>query len=157
MPQVRFLVAVDEEYGIAKNGKIPWDTPGDVEYFRAMTKFGTIVSGTKTLSSLSEKYRQDKKIFAITHQNLPDQGLTIVHDLDQFFKELVEDVWIIGGGQIFAQALPYATHMFVTRISGSYDCDVFFPKFEDNFTLLTSSTPQHENGIDYVYEIWSRA
>lgn len=83
-------------------------------------------------------------------------GVWIVHDLHDFFEKNIHDIWVLGGGQIFKQALTYGTKLYLTRVSGKYDCDVFFPAFEKKFELIEQSSQHRENGTTFHFEVWER-
>ena len=157
MPEVKLIAAIDDNYGIAKTGKLPWNVPSDRKYFQDHIKQGPVVMGWKTFESNRFKAYGDGPNMVITRRNTEAvPGAWIVHDAVEFFNKNKADVWVVGGGQIFKQALPFATKLYVTRISGDYGCDVFFPNFEKDFKLISEQSVETENGIDFRYQIWSR-
>lgn len=155
MPEVNFIAAIDDKYGIAIGQKLPWDLPTERKYFKDKIKDGPVVSGWNTFAAHDFKPYGNGVNFVITRreaQAIP--GVWVIHDLHNYFKNLQEDIWVAGGGQIFEQALPYATKMYITRIKGDYDADIFFPKFEDKFHRIDQNLPQTENGITFTFEVW---
>nr|AIA14641.1 Dihydrofolate reductase [uncultured bacterium] len=156
MPDIKFIAAIDDKRGIAKAGKIPWDVPSDRKYFREHVKPGPVVMGWNTFESNGQKPYGDGKNTVITRRDESAPGVAVVHDLEAFFKNLDEDIWVAGGGQVFTAALPYATTLYVTRVKGDYNCDVFFPEFENDFVLSHEEPAQVENGVQYQYQVWQR-
>lgn len=155
MVNIKFIAAIDDKLGIAKNGKIPWDLPGDREYFRDKIKNGPVVMGWNTFVSNNFKPYGVGKNIVITRRKIESApGVWIVHDIEELFKNTSEDLWVIGGGQIFAAALPYATELYITKVEGDYGCDLKFPTHEDNFILSEQNSVNEENGIRFKYQIW---
>lgn len=91
-------------------------------------------------------------VFTRHHEKV--NGIEVARDAVQFLENLKEDTWLIGGGQIFTEALPYATHLYITRIEGDFECDVFFPEFEEYFVLIHAEPARTENGKKFTYQIW---
>lgn len=124
---VSIIVAVDEDWGIAKDGKIPWKSKEDMAFFKAMTTgFGNnaVVMGRKTMQSLPNGSLPNRENFVMSRQ----KGLGSIDDP----RELMgfDDVWIIGGAQVYSQALKerWAGRIVITRIPGKHDCDLFFDR-----------------------------
>jgi dihydrofolate reductase len=160
VPQVKLIAAIDDRRGIAKKvpgtpGKIPWFLPSDRKYFQDKLKQGPVVSGWNTFAANGYKPYGDGTNYVITREKIEAApGVWIVHDAQEFFEKNKEDIWVAGGGQIFEVALSYATHLYLTRVEGDFDCDIFFPAFEDKFQLTHSEPTQVENGIAFQYQIW---
>ena len=155
MRDIKFIAAIDDKLGLAKQGKLPWDVPSDRKFFRDSITSGPGLMGWNTFKSNNFKpFPTCPRNLVVTHRDEKAEGVEAVHDLYAFVEEFDQDLWIIGGGNVFRQLLPIATHLYLTRISGDYKCDVFFLQFEDRFTRTETSVPQHENGIDFVYELW---
>ena len=160
MADVKFVAAMDNKRGIAKSkpgtaGFIPWDLPTDKAYFRDKVKNVPVVMGWNTFRANGKKPYGTGPNTVITSQSVDEYpGVNITHDLKGFFENLKDEVWVAGGGQVFEQALPYATHLYITQVYGDFDCDIFFPKFEDKFELVEESPLQTENGIDFRFQLW---
>lgn len=157
MPEVRLIAAIDDKRGIAKKGKIPWNLPTDRKYFQDHVKQGPVVMGWNTFAANNFKPYGDVPNTVITRNDTEAvPGVWVVHDAKRFFESLKNDIWVAGGGQIFTEALPYATELYITRVPGDYGCDVFFPEFESTFMLAHEESPQTENGITFQYQVWRR-
>ncbi|MDB5182515.1 MAG: dihydrofolate reductase [Candidatus Saccharibacteria bacterium] len=157
MPDVKLIAAIDDKNGIAIGQKLPWKLPSDFKYFQDKIKEGPVVMGWNTFASNGFKpYGQGENIVITRRDTEAIPGVWIVHDAQQFFETYKKDVWVAGGGQIFKEALPYATHLYLTRVKGDFNSDIFFPEFEENFKLADKQPDQTENGILFHYEIWER-
>ncbi len=157
MPEITLIAAIDSKNGIAANNKLPWDLPLDRKYFKDHVKNGPVVMGWKTFATNGFKPYGDGDNIVITKRDVEAvPGVWIVHDVDEYFKKLKNDVWVAGGGMIFAAALPYATKLYVTKVEGDFGCDVFFPEFTELFHRIDNNKSQTENGTTFTYEIWGR-
>ncbi len=156
MLRVNFVAAIDDKRGIAKKNKIPWDLPSDKKYFKNLLAQGPVVMGWKTYVANGRKPYGPHKNTVLTKDQREADNVEIRHDLQSFFENVQEDTWVGGGGQVFAQALPYATHLYLTRVEGDFACDTFFPEFENEFVLTQEEPPLTENGTTFRYQIWER-
>jgi dihydrofolate reductase len=155
---IRHIVAIDREYGMAKNGTLPWKIPEDEQYFTDKTKeFGGVtLTGRATYDTFGGKPLEGRQNFVVTHRDEPIAGATLVHDIDAFFRDHPEDVWVVGGSEIFKQTLGIADELYVTRVDATFGCDRFYPKFEENFELSSQSDWKEQNGFRYRYEIYQK-
>lgn len=152
---IKFIAAIDGERGLAKNGRLPWDLPSDRKFFRDHIKSGVGLMGWNTFEDNGRRpFPTSPRNVVITHRREEYDGVEIIHNLQKFIDETDDDIWVIGGGDVFSQLLGQATHLYLTRVSGEYGCDVFFPEFEDAFTLVKSGPVQQENHTDYCYQLW---
>ena len=157
MVEVRLIAAIDDKLGIAKKGIIPWDLPSDRKYFREHIKSGPVVMGWKTFAANKFKPYGDGANTVTTRRDTEAiPGVWVAHSARDFFEKNRQDVWAVGGGQIFKEALPYATELYLTRVSGNYKCDVFFPDFQGDFELIKEYAEKSENGVTFKYQVWKR-
>ena len=155
MPDIKLIAAIDDKRGIAIGQKLPWDLPSDRKYFQDKIKDGPVVMGWNTFAANKFKPYGNGANTVITRQKVEAvPGVWIVHDAHEFFEKNKKDIWVAGGGQIFKEALPYATHLYLTRVKGAFNCNVFFPEFENDFKLVEEGTPKSENGISLVVQVW---
>lgn len=95
--------------------------------------------------------------FVVTSEHRKNtETTTFISTLDSFFTKLPINIWVLGGGSIFAQTLQFATELYLTRVEGDYDCDIFFPEFEDKFMLEIQTKTQTENNINFRFEVWKK-
>ncbi len=150
------IVAMDEQGGIGLNGGLPWHIKEDLQHFKKMTLHHAIVMGKKTFLSIG-KALPNRRNYVVTHH--PDyfkkvEGIQVIEDLKLFLEthEQSEDlIYVIGGANIYAQALPYARFLAISHIKGVFTCDTFFPHFNiDDYTLIL--TEQFEAFDFKLYE-----
>src|SRR6266849_1374172 len=120
---------------IGAGGKIPWHLPEDFKWFKKMTTGQVIVMGRKTFESIG-KPLPNRTTLVLSRSHFEYPGIRTVSDLSQI--DLADDpraVFICGGAQIYAQALPFCSDLYLTRVKRVVEGDTFFPPFEDRFEL----------------------
>jgi len=131
------IAALAENRVIGDRGTIPWKLPEDMRFFRTQTTGHTIVMGRKTWDSLGRPLPQRRNV--VVSRTLKPGGNTlpgafVVKNLEQVEQMPVGgDVWIIGGAEIYAEALPKCAELYLTHVAGKFAGDAFFPKYEDLF------------------------
>lgn len=135
---MKLIVAADEDEGIGREGQIPWKIPEDMQRFKALTMGGTVVMGRKTYDSLPERFRPLPGRVNVVLTRTPSHEWhhgrgtpeVIVTDTlgDEGFK-LPDDAWIIGGAEVYAEALRLGLvdEIYLTRVLDTFVCDVRWP------------------------------
>ncbi len=159
-PKISIIVAIDDKRGIGKNNKLPWHIPEDLKRFRRLTSQHTIIMGRKTFESIisyTGKPLPNRINMVITRN--PDfraEGVSINTSLEEALFEAKEneqsEIFIIGGAQIFQQAIDMGVvdRIYLTKVEGDYDADTFFPPYTD-FKKVISEESREENGIKYKF------
>ncbi len=155
---IRLIAAIDTKRGIASGGQIPWDLPSDRTYFKTQTlKFGgNILMGHTTFNSLNGPLI-GRTNYVVSHSLLKlPSGVVLVNDLESFLNNFKEDLWVIGGESIYAQIIRRAQELYLTTIESDFNCDQFFPNF-NNFNLKSSNGPNKENNQTFYFEVFERS
>jgi dihydrofolate reductase len=125
------IVALDEAGGIGQRGRLPWRLPDDLSRFRSLTMGHHIIMGRKTYNSIGRPL-PGRTMLVVTHQ--PDfaaPGCQVVPSLQAgiiLAQQAGEnELFAIGGGELYAQALPLAERLYLTRVLARLEADVFFP------------------------------
>ena len=177
MIPLNIVVAVDTKNGIGKDGALPWDLTGDFKRFREVTsntrslkKKNVVVMGRKTWDSIPQEYRPlpNRMNIVLTRNKslrLPE-GVLKADDFNQVLqmatnerlKDIIETVFVIGGQQVYEEAIKYAEceKLYVTHIHNDFDCDTFFPPFENMFEPIQASDECKEGLITYHFEEYKR-
>lgn len=121
------IVAVDENYGIGKDNQLPWYLPADLKYFKAVTTGHTIIMGRKTYESMGKALPNRRNIVISRQRALQLSDAELVHSLEEAVSLCTpeEEAFVIGGAEIFKQALPLISTMYITRIKHQFDADTY--------------------------------
>lgn len=156
---IRFIAAIDDKRGIADDHGIPWQgkLPTDVKYYRDKLKTGTVLMGYGMYKEVSKPYPGGINYVAAQGQmGGLRPGFKPVDDARKFLSEFKGDIWNAGGAALFTSTLDLANELYLTRVQGDFNCTKFFPEFESDFELASSSEPITENGITFHFEVWRR-
>ena len=157
---IRLIAAIDQKRGIGKKGLIPWKIPEDEQYFTDQTKTfgGNVLTGGVTFRRTYHGPLAGRQNYILTHDPAPIEGATTVNDLDKFLKEFKDDLWIAGGEGVFRAVMQagQADELYLTHIDADFDCDRFFPEYEDAFKLVDKSEPREQNGLHFYYARYAK-
>ncbi|TAE31284.1 MAG: dihydrofolate reductase [Cytophagales bacterium] len=161
---ISLIAAVAQNGTIGRNdatGKpdLPWHLPDDFKFFKETTSGHPIIMGRKSLDALGKPLPKRKNIVITRNRDFDVPGVTIVHTLEDALTmaRAVEEneIFVIGGAEIYALALPVATRLYLTEIQKEYDGDAHFPAFNKNDWRETSrrhhpADDRHEAAFDFV-------
>ena len=133
---VSLIAALDRKFAIGKGNALPWHLPDDLRRFKALTLGRPILMGRKTAQSLGRALPKRRNLVLTRSGQAPFEGMQAVASLDEAMALAAHDgeaLCVIGGGEIYALALPMATHMHLTHVDTAVDgADAFFPSFDAN-------------------------
>lgn len=138
---INLIVAVDDNYGIGKDNKLPWCCSKDLKHFRQLTEPHTVLMGYNTYKSIG-KLLPNRHNVICTRQDITVDGAEVVHDLSDYVTKFnaLKDLYIIGGASIynFVMDNKLVDVIYMTRIPGIYGCDAFFDfeKYNNKFDLV---------------------
>jgi dihydrofolate reductase len=163
------IVAARSENDIIGRGQhIPWHLPADLKHFKNLTTGHTIVMGRKTFDSIGRALPKRRTIVITRNTVFDDPDVTVASSLDEALHVAMQDsyesddpveIFIIGGGEIYRQAIPRAKKMFLTRVHSEIEGDVRFPEFGDKEWECVSAerhAADAKNAYDYTFEVWER-
>lgn len=152
------IVVVDRTWAIGRDGDLLFSLPTDMKRFRALTLGGTVILGRKTLESFpgGRPLPKRRNLVVSRRQDLPQAGYTVFPSPQAAADacQEVEDVWVIGGGSIYAALLPRCQRVFLTRVDGeAAGADTFFPDLDalPNWTVEHLGETVRENGMTYQF------
>ena len=158
------IVAVDEKWGIGKDGDLLHPISADLKYFRQKTTGNVLVMGRKTLESFPNKKPLPNRVNVVltTNKNYEADGVVFCYDLTDLPEVLkpYEDkqIFVSGGGTIYEQLLPQCETAYVTKIYASYEADTVFPNLDEDpeWELAEKGEMQEENGVQFSFDIYRR-
>lgn len=161
MNDFTIVVAHDSELGIGKTGALPWRLKEDMKHFRELTTGDghAVIMGRKTWDSIPEKFRPlpGRTNIVLSRSSVPEGAVTL-GGLDAALEVPASKAFVIGGGQIYAEAINHqsCTELIITRVDKSFDCDIVFPCYDDRFRLDSIISGFVESGISCSVERWLR-
>jgi dihydrofolate reductase len=160
---ISLLVAMDEKRGIGKAGKLPWHLSSDLKRFRALTMGHHIVVGRKTFESIGKPLPGRHTIVVTRDPNLKHEGCLVagsVQDGITLARERGEtEAFVIGGAEIYAQALDAADRVYLTQVHAEVDADTFFPDLARDAWIETQHTDHpadEQNQYAFTFKLLER-
>ena len=146
---------------IGHNNTLPWHLPEDLAHFKQTTLGQPVVMGRKTWESLPPKFRPlpGRTNIVVTRQaDWQAEGAVVAHSIEEAIQHCPSDakVWVIGGAEVYAQAMPLATRAVVTEIDADFEGDAFAPQFDSAWQETQRSTHVAANGLSYSLVHWAR-
>lgn len=128
-PVISLIVAMDRNRLIGRGNALPWHLPADLQHFKAVTMAKPIIMGRKTYESIGRSLPGRHNIVISGNATFTAPGCTVVDSLDaaRAAAGAVAEVMIIGGAQLYTEALPHAQRIYLTRIDAEFDGDAWFP------------------------------
>ena len=154
---MNLIVAVDENWGIGKNGELLVRIPNDQKFFREETTGKVVVLGRKTMETFpgGRPLKNRQNIILSTKADYKVEGAVVVHSIEELLEELkqypTEDVYIIGGDSVYKQMLPYCDVAHVTKIDMSYDADAFHPNLDNDSEWEITAESDEQVYFDLTY------
>lgn len=122
------IVAVSENGVIGRAGDLPWHLPEDLKRFKRLTLGHTIIMGRKTWVSIGRVLPGRRSVVLTRTAGFAPEGATVVGSLDEALAFGEDEVFVIGGASLFAEALPRADCIHLTRVHARIEGDTFFPE-----------------------------
>lgn len=152
------IVAYSNNNVIGRDNKIPWDLPKDREFFKNKTINHTIIMGRKTFESLKHVLKNRQHIILTKNKNFNvcNENVFVIHDVSEILNYIKskEEVFVIGGEQIYKLLMPYVEKIYITRIYKDYKGDTYFPKIDKKEWKIINrkiGTKDCKNNLNYEY------
>ena len=158
-PRLTNVVATDNRRGIGIDNTLPWRLPEDLAHFKRTTSGHPIIMGRKTFDSIGRPLPNRRNIVITRNPNWRHEGVDAVTSLDAAIA-LAQggEAFVIGGAQIYAEALPRTERLIVTEIGKSFACDTFFPEITAREWQETARENHHseQSGLDFAFVTYQR-
>jgi dihydrofolate reductase len=157
---ISLIAAVAQNRAIGKDNQLLWHLPEDMRYFRETTRGKTVIMGRKTWESLPEKFRPlpgRRNIVVTRDSHYVADGALLAHSLDEAIAAAGEDdeTFVIGGAELYKQALPLAQRLYLTEVAKGYEGDVFFPEVSTSEWQEIARTQQStESGLVFAFVVY---
>jgi len=131
---ISIIAAMAKRKVLGKDNKMPWHLPAELQYFKKITLGKPIIMGRKTFESIGKPLPGRENIVVTRQKDFIAAGVTIKHDLESAIAHVshVDEVMIIGGANIYQQAINFADRMYLTLIDLECEGDAFFPNWNEH-------------------------
>ncbi|WP_400241843.1 dihydrofolate reductase [Niallia sp. JL1B1071] len=161
---ISLIVAMDRNNVIGVNNQLPWHLPEDLKYFKKVTTGHPIVMGRKTRDSIGRNLPNRENVIITRNPDYICEGCTIIHSIDEFYKwsfaHREEEIFVIGGAELFAETISKTDRLYITRIDHEFDGDTFFPALNWQEWELVSEQKgieDEKNLYSHVFYVYERA
>lgn len=160
--KLSIIVAIDEKRGIGKgsntaNQGMLWHISEDFKRFKTLTSGHPIIMGRKTHEMIGRVLPNRTNIVITRDSTKTIEGCVMAQSLDDAIAKAQkcegnDEIFIIGGGQIFAQALPRVQKLYLTLVTGDFGADVFFPEYEKTFPKISFAETKTEGEYTFTFQ-----
>ena len=156
------VVAMGEKNEIGVDNKLLWHLPKDLKHFKELTSGYPIIMGRKTYESIGKALPNRTNIVVSRKKNWFQEGILIVGSIKEavkFAKKIDDNIFIIGGGNIYEQTIEIADRLEVTLVKAQLDADTFFPKIDTKIWKLTEDVfheKDEKNNYDFSFQTYER-
>lgn len=153
--RVVIVAAVADNGVIGLAGDIPWSIPEDLKHFRATTRGNTVVMGRKTFESIGHPLPYRSNVVVTRDPDWTADGVFVAHSVPEaveLARDFEGDVMVIGGGHVYAEALPLADVQVLTEVHQSPEGDTHYPAFDRS--EWTETRRESHDGYEFVW--WER-
>lgn len=152
---IKMIAALTPNRVIGADNKLLWYYPEDLKRFKELTYNQVVVMGSLTYESIGRPLRGRTNVILTSRKYLEslqymEDNLIVMHSLEECM--MLKDFWVIGGGRVYEQFLPYADRLELTHIHEEYEGDTYFPPYEDQFRLV--NLEKHDHFSYGSYQRW---
>ncbi|MFV0314593.1 MAG: dihydrofolate reductase [Anaerotignum sp.] len=161
---MNLIVAVDDAWGIGKDGDLLRRISPDLKRFRMMTTGNILILGRKTLESFPNKKPLPNRDHIVLTKNLDyeAEGVTLCHDIQELEKEIKKfgekEVFVVGGGSVYEQLLPLCKKAYITKIQGIFPADTYFPNLDAlvQWEITDEGEVQEDDDLKFSYVLYEK-
>ena len=159
---ITLIVAMGKNREIGKENQLLWHLPKDLKHFKELTSGHPIIMGRKTYESIGKPLPNRTNIVISRKNDWFEEGILIVGSIKEavkFAKKIDEEVFVIGGGNIYEQTIDLADKLEVTLVDAVLDADTFFPKINEKVWQKTNEErhqKDEKNEFDFCFQTYER-
>ena len=158
---MKLIVAVYDDWGIGRDGTQPIALSADRKFFRETTRGAMVIAGRRTIADFpGQKPLPGRVNVALTRSAKEISGFTVCESVEEAAElaKSAERCFVIGGGSIYAQMLPFCDEAYITKVHVTPESDTFFPNLDEKEDWYLAETLQsgEENGIAYEMLLYKR-
>lgn len=161
---ISLIVAASNNNAIGKDNQLLWHLPKDMRFFKNTTWAMPVIMGRKTFESMGSKPLNGRMNIVITRQeNYQATGVVLANSLSDAYAKAVEadykEVYVIGGAEIYAQALPFANTIYLTRVDTIIEGDSYFPVLDNSWKLASEESfgADQKHAFAFCFQVYMKA
>lgn len=155
-PRISIIAAIGRQNELGGKNNLLWRIPEDLKRFKALTSGHPIIMGRKTYESIGRPLPNRENIVITRNKDFRPEGVVVVCSVEEALTKArekeKEEIFVIGGAEIYKQSLPFLTRLYLTVIDDSKPADVFFPDYSD-FKKIVSSERKNYGDLKYTWLI----
>lgn len=149
-----------ENRAIGKDNQLLWDIPEDLQHFKEITSGHPVIMGEKTYHSIGRPLPRRTNIVLTDNPDFQAEGVVVASSLPEAFEKAAEsdqeEIFVIGGGSVYRQALSSADRLYLTLVEGDFEADTFFPEYPE-FTKTVSEEKGASGAYTYSFVVLEKA
>ncbi|UOU98726.1 dihydrofolate reductase [Chryseobacterium daecheongense] len=159
---VTIVVAMGEKNEIGSNNQLLWHLPKDLKHFKDLTSGHPVIMGRKTYESIGKPLPNRTNIVISRQKDWFEEGILIVGSIKEavkFARKIDEEVFIIGGGNIYEQTMDITDKLEVTLVKADLEADTFFPKIDNKIWMKTQEVcheKDEKNPYDFCFQTYEK-
>lgn len=160
--RISIIVAAATNQAIGKDNQLLWHLPNDLRFFKKTTTGHPIIMGRKTYESVGRPLPNRRNIVITRRPDYLAEGVEVAHSLAQAIAlatDNTEEIFIVGGAEIYKQALPLTDRIYLTRVHTTINGDTYFPEFDSStWRLLTNEEhpADEKHAYGYSFQVYDR-
>jgi dihydrofolate reductase len=161
---ISLIVAASNNNAIGKNNQLLWHLPKDMRFFKNTTWAMPVIMGRKTFESMGSKPLNGRMNIVITRQeNYQATGVVLANSLNDAYAKAAEadykEVYVIGGAEIYVQALPSANTIYLTRVDTIIEGDSYFPVLDNSWKLASEESfgADQKHAFAFCFQVYRKA
>ena len=150
---ISIIAALGKNRELGKDNELLWHIPDDLKRFKRLTMGHPVIMGRKTFESIGKPLPGRTNIVVTHNQDYaaPNFAYKLEGALEEAEKTGADEIFVIGGAQIYAAALPYADRLYLTLVDDDKESDTYFPPYETTFTKKIADEAREWNGLKYRF------
>ncbi len=160
---ISLIAAIGKNNELGKENKLLWSLPADMKHFKDITTLHTVIMGRKTFESIGKPLPNRRNIVITKNVNYKKEGVEVTNSLAgalDLIKNNNEEIFIIGGGELYKETMPVADKLYITHIDAEdKDADTFFPEIIPivwNKVKHEEHEADEKNPLPYTFSIYER-
>lgn len=148
---IRIIAAISKNRAIGKDNALLWRLSSDLKRFRELTTGSSVVMGRKTYESIGRPLPNRRNMIVTRDSAYSAEGCECFGSLESALEACGRDCYVIGGGEIYSQAMPVADRLHITLVRGEFEADAFFPEIGKEWAKVSRQDFEKDDKNEYDY------